>query len=181
MLNKKIIWRTLHALVASISLLIFLPICDAQSAPEIFSGTVVDAQGAPIADAEMKGADGKVLGTTTSDGSFRFTEPVEELKGVQVSALAYGTVTVTILPKDQSRIVLIKQAEEHVIVTAYRSPLDTLDSPASTRVLDQQQVQEARPAAEACRDHARAFPVKLKRKTLHYFLSNRGAGVRRKS
>lgn len=143
MLNKKIIWRTLHALVASISLLIFLPICDAQSAPEIFSGTVVDAQGAPIADAEMKGADGKVLGTTTSDGSFRFTEPVEELKGVQVSALAYGTVTVTILPKDQSRIVLIKQAEEHVIVTAYRSPLDTLDSPASTRVLDQQQLQEA--------------------------------------
>lgn len=107
-----------------------------------FSGTVVNADGSGITHAEIAGASNAVLGVTADDGSFSFENESQSAITVKVSALAYGTVTVTLSPGLHARIVLQLQLER-VVVTAYRSPLDTLDSPASTRIVSQQQLQDA--------------------------------------
>src|SRR6202008_4492240 len=85
---------------------------------------------------------GAILGITADDGAFSFKNESTLAITVRVSALAFDTETVTIPPAVAARIVLTRQ-QERVIVTAYRSPLDTLDSPASTRVVGQQQLKEA--------------------------------------
>ncbi|MGB9029120.1 MAG: TonB-dependent receptor, partial [Acidobacteriaceae bacterium] len=51
------------------------------------------------------------------------------------------TAVVTI-PPDQSLNIVLRQPLETVVVTAYRSALGSSDSPASTRVLDTQQLQQ---------------------------------------
>jgi outer membrane receptor protein involved in Fe transport len=141
MLNKKKIWCAPFAALAFVFLVMSLPIAFSQSM-EQFSGTVVDSQGKPVANASLTAADGTLLGTTAGDGAFHLTESAHVLRGVQVKTLEYETVTVTITSGAAQRIVL-SPLSEHVVVTAYRSPLDTLDSPASTRVLDRQQLNEA--------------------------------------
>jgi outer membrane receptor protein involved in Fe transport len=142
MLKQKNTWRALHAFVACVSLYVSLPLGVAQATHEKFFGMVVDSQGNPIANAELIAADGRLLGTTESNGSFSFTDQAQMLQGVHANALAYATATVAISSGTPLRIVMEKQSEQ-VEVTAYRSPLDTLDSPASTRVLGQQQLKEA--------------------------------------
>ncbi len=120
---------------------ILLPVCKAQRLAR-FSGTVVDQQGSGITHAEIAGASNAILGVTADDGSFSFENESQSAITVKVSALAYETATVTISPGLHARVVLQRQLER-VVVTAYRSPLDTLDSPASTRIVSQQQLQEA--------------------------------------
>lgn len=142
-LTKQTAGRSLQSLVALLYFFMLLPACLAQQELQRFSGTVVDAEGSAIASAEISTpANGAILAMTAKDGSFSFTVPSLPPKNVRVSALTYGTVTVTILPGAPMRVTLQKQLER-VVVTAYRSPLDTLDSPASTRVLGQQQLKEA--------------------------------------
>ncbi len=122
-------------------LCVILP-CHGQQSTLRFFGTVVDAQGSGIPHAEIASTNGAILGITRDDGAFTFQNESAVAITVRVSALAYDTVTVTCSPDLPERIVLQKQ-QERVVVTAYRSPLDTLDSPASTRVVDRQQLQEA--------------------------------------
>jgi len=118
-----------------------LPLCEAQRVAR-FSGTVVDEQGSGIAHAEIAGSSNAILGVTSDDGSFTFENESQAAITVKVSALAYETATVTISPGLHAHVVLQK-LQERIVVTAYRSPLDTLDSPASTRIVSQQQLQDA--------------------------------------
>ena len=62
---------------------------------------------------------------------------------VRASALAYDTVTVTHSAECAGETLYYIDSKKRVVVTAYRSPLDTLDSPVSTRVVGQQQLKEA--------------------------------------
>jgi outer membrane receptor protein involved in Fe transport len=135
------IGRSLLFLSLFVCGIVLLPACGAQKLA-MFSGTVVNEQGSGITHAEIAGASGAILGVTRDDGSFSFENESQSSITVKVSALAYGTSTVTISPGLHARVVLEK-LQERVVVSAYRSPLDTLDSPASTRIIDPQQLQEA--------------------------------------
>ncbi len=120
---------------------VLLPSCLAQQLSH-FSGSVVDESGRPVAHAEVTGPGGSVLGSTTANGDFDFSSSSSAIITAHVNAPGYGTVSVTISPNVAARITLRRQHEE-VVVTAYRSPLDTLNSPVSTRVVNAQQLQEA--------------------------------------
>jgi outer membrane receptor protein involved in Fe transport len=119
-----------------------LPACLAQQAQKIFSGSVVDEQGAGIPHAEIASATGTILAMTGNDGTFSFQSADAGPLTVKISALAYDTATVTFSADNPARVVLELQ-QQSVMVTAYRSPLDTLDSPASARIMDAQQLKEA--------------------------------------
>jgi outer membrane receptor protein involved in Fe transport len=83
--------------------------------------------------------DGKLLTSTNTNGDF--TIPASIVK-IQIAAREYVTDTVTIQPGAQIHVIL-EQPLESIMVTAYRSPLATGDSPASTRILGTQQLTEA--------------------------------------
>ncbi len=118
-----------------------LPVCDAQQQAR-FSGTVVDEQGSAVSHAEIADTKGAILGVTADNGTFSFQNESRGAITAKVSALAFDTVTVTVAPGAPAHIVLQRQ-QQSVVVSAYRSPLDTLDSPASTRIVNQQQLREA--------------------------------------
>lgn len=123
-------------------LLCFVAACACEAQAARFSGTVVDERGSGVAHAEIANGAGTVLAATADDGSFSFEGEGQSPIPIRVTALAFDTVTVTISPTAPAHIVLVRQ-EERVVVTAYRSPLDTLDSPASTRIVDRRQLEEA--------------------------------------
>ncbi len=102
-------------------------------------GTIRNAHGDPIASATITDVDGHRLGTSSADGTFTLEKPPAQ---IEVSAQHYVTAVVTIMQGEPLNVVL-RQPLETVTVTAYRSPLGSSDSPASTRVLDQQQLQQA--------------------------------------
>ncbi|WP_158752332.1 TonB-dependent receptor [Acidobacterium sp. S8] len=120
---------------------ILLPVCRAQQL-QPFSGIVLNDDGSPIAHAEIDGTDGSVLAVSGDDGRFHFSNSSQAAITVRANAPGYGTITVTLLPLADAHITLLQHHEE-VVVTAYRSPLDTLDSPVSTRVMGTRQLQEA--------------------------------------
>jgi outer membrane cobalamin receptor len=124
----------------------------AQQAINGESGTVVNAKGAPIAGAEVLSADGKPLSSTDANGNFTIAEPARK---IQIAAHDYVTATVTVEPGVPVNIVL-EQPLENVVVTAYRTPLASADSPASTRVLSTQQLQQA--ASPALEGQLRQVP-----------------------
>lgn len=134
--------RVARNFIGLVILVLLLQFCMAQTGMQRFGGIVVDADGNPIPNASIVGQDGTMLAKTSSDGRFSFSASLLPGRGVQVQALAFATISVTLSSTIQSHITLKKQIER-VVVTAYRSPLDTLDSPASTRVLEQQQLREA--------------------------------------
>ncbi len=109
---------------------------------QTFSGTVKDKQNAPIAHAVITEGGGTTLGMTASDGRFSFSLNARGPVEVEVSAPGYNTAHAALEPSADTHIILTRQVEQ-VIVTAYRSPLETLDSPASARVLGRQQLREA--------------------------------------
>jgi outer membrane receptor protein involved in Fe transport len=102
-------------------------------------GTVENAHGAPIASATITDMAGNPLAITGADGRFTLAAPPRQ---VEIAAAHYAAVVVTIVPGAPLHVVL-RQPMETVEVTAYRSPLGSADSPASTRVLSQQQLQQA--------------------------------------
>jgi outer membrane receptor protein involved in Fe transport len=105
---------------------------DAQQSAAQVSGVVADASGAPVADAQIVGGSGNLLATTGADGTF--TVPAGSgIVTVQASRFAPLTVTVG---SDTSLHVVLQHPLENVTVTAYRSPLSSMDSPASTRMVD---------------------------------------------
>lgn len=102
-------------------------------------GTIRNAHGDPIASATITDVDGHPLGTSSPDGTFTLENPPAQ---IEVSAPRYVTAVITIMQGEPLNLVL-RQPLETVTVTAYRSPLGSSDSPASTRVLNQQQLQQA--------------------------------------
>jgi outer membrane receptor protein involved in Fe transport len=105
----------------------------AQSA-KLFQGQVVDTQNVPIAGARV--TDGKGIVLAVSDSSGRFAVPALS-QAIQVSAAGFTTVTLDpATAAEPGEIVLRPAAESQSIsVTAYLSPLSSLDSPASVRTL----------------------------------------------
>jgi outer membrane receptor protein involved in Fe transport len=138
--------RTSLSLSTLRTLIVFLIAAAAASAqvPGAVSGTVVDAQGRPIAAANLTDMAGRTLAVSAADGRFTLSSPPQQ---IEVVAAHYVAAEVTIVPgaagAGQPLRVVLRQPFETVVVTAYRSPLGTEDSPASTRVLDRQDLQQA--------------------------------------
>jgi outer membrane receptor protein involved in Fe transport len=103
-------------------------------------GTVVDAGGAPVAAATVTDMAGRALAVTAADGTFTLTAAAPQQ--IEVTAAHYLAAVVTVTPDAPLRVTL-RMPLETVTVTAYRSPLGGEDSPASTRVLDRQQLEQA--------------------------------------
>ena len=82
---------------------------------------------------------GNTLAVSGSDGTFALANPPGQ---IEVTAAHYVTAVVTIAA-GQSLNIVLRQPLETVVVTAYRSALGSSESPASTRVLDTQQLQQA--------------------------------------
>jgi len=95
------------------------------------TGVVVDATGNPIADAQITSGSGDLLATTGADGRFTLSAGAGT---VSVEASRFAPTSVTIAGQATLRIQL-QHPLENITVTAYRSPLSSLDSPASTRVM----------------------------------------------
>jgi outer membrane receptor protein involved in Fe transport len=102
-------------------------------------GVVRNAHGDPIPSATVADMAGNTLAVSGSDGTFVLPHPPRQ---IEVTAPHCVTVVVTITP-GQSLNIVPRQPLETVVVTAYRSALGSSDSPASTRVLDTQQLQQA--------------------------------------
>ena len=124
---------------SNLLLILFLWCVMPLAAQQPVSGIVVDAQGRPVAGVSISGATGAVA-TTSASGSFvapsaiplRFEDP------------RFATVTVTFKSGEAARVVLnAPQSRQVVTVTAYRTPLPSDESPASVRVLTQDELRQS--------------------------------------
>ncbi|MFZ0663404.1 MAG: TonB-dependent receptor [Acidobacteriaceae bacterium] len=113
----------------------------AQPASCCRTGEVVNAEGAPVAGASVLDASGKLLTTTASDGTFSVPSNVSR---VEVVAPHAAPVFAAMNAAAPARIV-VERPLETVVVSAYRSPLPTEDSPASTRVMTREALQRSAP------------------------------------
>jgi outer membrane receptor protein involved in Fe transport len=119
--------------------LVLLLCCVARA--QTFSGVIADTENTPVANATIATPRGTMLGMSGKDGRFSFHLDSQAQIEVQVESPGYNIANAVLTPGTAARIILTRQVEQ-VVVTAYRSPLETLDSPASARVLDQQQLRE---------------------------------------
>jgi outer membrane receptor protein involved in Fe transport len=111
----------------------------AQPASGAITGTIVDAQNQPVAGAQLVDSAGQVLATTGADGSF--TVPAGTTHA-QVVAAHFEPTSVD-LERPSPIHILLAHPLESVTVTAYRSPIASGDSPASTRILSEQHLRQA--------------------------------------
>ena len=98
-----------------------------------FTVTVEDASGAAISAAVVEDAAGRLLGRTDADG--RLTLSCVSLCKLRVQAPGFQGRNVQLSSGATLRLESV--ATEQVTVTAYRSPLGMLESPATTRLLTQ--------------------------------------------
>ncbi len=125
---------------------------NAQESAAQVSGVVADAGGTPVAGAQIISGAGDLLVTTAADGKFM----VPAGSGtVTVEASHFAPATVTIGSETPLNVVL-EQPLESVTVTAYMSPLASIDSPASTRVLNTDALRQV--AAVSLDDKLRQVP-----------------------
>lgn len=103
------------------------------------SGAVRNAHGDPIPSASITDVDGHPLAVSASDGAFTLDHPPAQ---IEITAPHY-VITVVTIAAGQPLNVVLRQPLETVTVTAYRSALGSSSSPASTRVLDTQQLQQS--------------------------------------
>jgi outer membrane receptor protein involved in Fe transport len=122
-----------------IQLAIALAVLVAATASAQTSGTVRNAHGDPVAAASIADMAGHELAVSSSDGSFSLSQPPRQ---IEVIAPHYVAAVVTITPGRPVDVVL-RQPLETVTVTAYLSALGSSDSPASTRVVGTQQLQQS--------------------------------------
>lgn len=107
------------------------------------TGKVVNAEGSPVAGASVLDSTGKLLTTTAADGIFSVSDDVTR---VEIVAEHMAPMFADTFEGIQTRIVVSRPLAT-VIVSAYRSPLSTMDSPASTRLMTAQDLQRAAPPA----------------------------------
>jgi outer membrane receptor protein involved in Fe transport len=103
------------------------------------TGIVVDATGNPIAGAQITSGSGDLLATTDADGRFTLSAGA---RTVAIQASHFAPASVSIAGQATLRIQL-EHPFEDVTVSAYRSPLSSLDSPASTRIMTAQALHQA--------------------------------------
>ena len=111
----------------------------AQPPSGAITGTIVDADNVPVANAQLIDPSGQLLATSGADGSF--TLPAGTTR-VQILATHFEPTTAD-LEGPSPVHVLLEHPLESVTVTAYRSPLASADSPASTRILTAQHLRQA--------------------------------------
>ncbi len=99
----------------------------------------MDARNQPVPGAEIRDSSGNLLATSASDGSFTVPATAGE---VQITATHYEPTAVTLQGPSPVHV-LMEHPLESVLVTAYRSPLASGDSPASTRMLSAQHLRQA--------------------------------------
>ena len=105
------------------------------------NGQVVDTQNSPIVGATIRAKSGSILARTDATGRFSLDHGISE---IQVTSPGFVTIPVTIAEGSLQRIVLKPIGQpEFVSVTAYLSPLASLDSPASTRTLTTRELNES--------------------------------------
>jgi outer membrane receptor protein involved in Fe transport len=103
------------------------------------TGTIVDARNLPVAGAQILGGEGQLLATTAADGSF--TVPAGTGR-VQIVASHYEPTSANLEGPSPVQV-LLEHPLESVTVTAYRSPIASGDSPASTRILTTENLRQA--------------------------------------
>ena len=110
--------------------------CAYAQAPASISLTVDDESGAALAAAKVADTTGRLLGITGVNGEL--TVQCAEPCALTISADGFAIQHVVV--STDARVIRLKPAagSQQVTVTAYRAPLGTLESPASTRVLSQQ-------------------------------------------
>jgi outer membrane receptor protein involved in Fe transport len=121
------------------ALLVVLSALPAQAQQGTISGTIIDARNLPVAGAQIVDSAGQLLATTAADGGF--TVPAGSGR-VQITAPHFAPTAVN-LEGPSPVHVLLEHPLESVTVTAYRSPLASADSPASTRILTAQNLRQA--------------------------------------
>ncbi len=99
-----------------------------------YAVTVVDSRGVALSGAAVEDAQGKLLGRTGSDG--RLAVACTVLCRLRVSAEGFSD-RVFDLTADTTIRLELAAATEKVTVTAYRTPLGSLESPVTTRLLTQ--------------------------------------------
>ncbi len=109
-----------------------------QQAPAV-TGTLVDARNLPVAGAQLFSISGDLLATTGVDGSF--TVPAGTAR-VQIVAPHFESTMVNLEGPSPIQV-LLEHPLESVVVSAYRSPLASGDSPASTRILTTEKLRQA--------------------------------------
>jgi outer membrane receptor protein involved in Fe transport len=115
--------------------------------------TVTDARGAALAGATVKDSTGRLLGATDANG--KLAVACAAPCPVRVSAPGFESKTVNL---DSATILQLNPAAnpEQVTVTAYRTPLGSLESPATTVVLSETALH--RTAAITLDDQLRQIP-----------------------
>jgi outer membrane receptor protein involved in Fe transport len=136
-------FRLMRVLGLSCFMVIFSAAAFAQEAACCRLGKVVDAAGVPVAGAHVLDSTGKQLTTTSTDGTFSVSDDVTR---VEIVAEHVAPMFADTFRGIQTRIV-VQRPLETVVVSAYRSPLSSEDSPASTRVMTTQDLQRAAPPA----------------------------------
>jgi outer membrane cobalamin receptor len=130
-------------IVSALLLILAAELGHAQQSPgsttDTISGAIVDARNQPVAGAQILGSAGQLLATTAADGTF--TVPAGSGR-VQIVTAHFAPTSVN-LEGPSPVHVLLEHPLESVVVTAYRSPLASGDSPASTRLLNTQQLRQA--------------------------------------
>lgn len=143
----------MHVKLCAILLLIGVASGDAEPrSPGVTPGKVLDILGNPIAGARIKDTAGHSLAISEADGGFVLPAGITR---IQVMAAHYVTASAVVSSGTPIKVIL-DQPLESVEVTAYRSPLDSSGSPASTRVLDSRELNQA--AAPALDDKLRQIP-----------------------
>jgi len=125
-------WFLFSGAVGALALAILAPAhLESQSAPGL-TITVEDGDGAPLPAATVKDANGNQLGRPNADG--RLTVECVTPCRLRVEAKGFATRDVVLSAGTTLRL-QPAAATEVVTVTAYRTPLGTLESPQTTRVL----------------------------------------------
>ena len=131
-------WKTIFGALV-LATLAQCPInLNAQSAVAL---TVEDPSGAAIAGATLTDAAGKPLGKTDQSGELSI--PCAAPCRIHISVPGFQEQEVMLTGAEAIRLQPSKQSEQITQVTAYRAPLGELESPATTRQLSGQSLQQS--------------------------------------
>ncbi|WP_263355751.1 TonB-dependent receptor [Acidicapsa ligni] len=111
------------------------------------TASVVDAMGSPVSGARVLDCSGSLLGTTDAAGrlALAYSSSVRSLS-CPVTIEAQGFSTRKAQWQAGIPITLdLSSVRENISVTAYRTPMGDLESPVSTRLLTQTNLQQAAP------------------------------------
>lgn len=117
-------------------------------------GKVTDSAGKPVVGAPVLDGSGHLLTTTAPNGAFDVPAGGGR---IQISDPHFAPVSVAVSANTAAPLnIVLDRPLETVTVTAYRSPLSSMDSPVSTRVLTEKQLQQS--AAPALDGKLRQVP-----------------------